>query len=103
MKKKFEWSKLFCGIIAGIFGAFSLWSIAEYYSLAQMAIMAGSMLMPDATVAVTCITVVIGSLLSYFLYQFGLKNSRNKYGIDSDGNPYKQKIEYESVDEDIQG
>ena len=76
MKKKFEWSKLFCGIIAGIFGAFSLWSIAEYYSLAQMAIMAGSMLMPDATVAVTCITVVIGSLsIASITFLLDKKNS----------------------------
>ena len=104
-KKKFEWSKMLCGIITAVFGGFSMWSIYEYYHLAQMAIMAGSMLMPDATVAVTCITVVIGSLLSYFLYQFGLKNSRNKYGVDSEGNPYKQKIEYEEIpnEEEAQG
>lgn len=30
--------------------------------------------------------------MSYLMYQFGLKNSRNKFGIDSDGNPYKQNI-----------
>ena len=108
MKKKFEWSKLLSAIITAIFGGFSLWSIYEYYSLAQLAIATGASLLPDPTIAVTCITVVIGALLSYFLYQFGLKNSRNKYGIDNEGNPFKQKIEYEeayepSNDEEAQG
>lgn len=97
--KKFEWSKFISAIVTALFGGFSLWSIYEYYSLTQLAITTGSMLLPDPTIAVTCITVVIGALLSYFLYQFGLKNSRNKYGIDNEGNPYKQKIEYESENE----
>ena len=108
MKKKFEWSKLLSAIVTAIFGGFSLWSIYEYYSLTQLAIATGASLLPDPTIAVTCITVVIGALLSYFLYQFGLKNSRNKYGIDNEGNPFKQKIEYEEVyepsnDEEAQG
>lgn len=49
-------------------------------------------LYPDASVAVKSLEIVVGGLLSYCLYQFGLKNSRNKYGVDSDGNPYKQKL-----------
>jgi hypothetical protein len=28
--------------------------------------------------------------MSYLLYQMGLKNSRNKYGIDSEGQPFKR-------------
>ena len=46
--------------------------------------------MPDATLAVTSVTTVLGALMSYLLYQAGLKNSRNKYGIDSDGQPFKK-------------
>ncbi len=49
-------------------------------------------LYPDASVAVKSLEIVVGGLLSYCLYQFGLKNSRNKYGVDADGNPYKQKL-----------
>lgn len=94
-QKKTEWSKIISGFITALFGGFSLWSIYKYYQLAQMAIITGAVVLPDPTIAVTCITVVIGALLSYFLYQFGLKNSRNKYGVDAEGNPYKQKIEYE--------
>ena len=104
MKKKIiEWSKLLSGIVIGIFGGFSLWSIYKYYSLTEQAILAGAMLLPDPTIAVTCITVVIGALLSYFLYQFGLKNSRNKYGVDSEGQPYQQKVEYQSTEEINEG
>lgn len=91
-KKKIEWSKIFSGIIAASFGGFSLWSIVEYYRLMKLAIETNSMNMPDATIAVTCITVVIGALLSYLLYQLGLKNSRNKYGIGSDGQPFQNNI-----------
>ena len=56
--------------------------------------------MPDATLAVTAMSVVVGALLSYLLYQMGLKNSRNKYGIDEDGQPFKSKVDVEpSVEE----
>ena len=34
-KKKIEWSKIFSGLTAGLFGGFSLWSIYKYYALAQ--------------------------------------------------------------------
>ena len=105
-KKKIEWSKLISGIVISLFGGFSLWSIYEYYSLVREAILVGSMIIPDPIIATTCITVVIGALLSYFLYQFGLKNSRNKYGVDDSGQPYKQMIDYQSVEnynEEAQG
>lgn len=49
--------------------------------------------MPDPSVAVQSLITVIGAVLSYCLYQFGLKNSRNKYGVDSDGQPYKTDAE----------
>ena len=50
--------------------------------------------MPDPTLATQCVVTIVGSFLSYLLYQFGLKNSRNKYGIDADGQPFKTYEEY---------
>ena len=98
-KKKGEWSKRICGLIAFSFGAFALWCGWEYYQLAQRAIELNS-IMPDATLAVTAMSVVVGALLSYLLYQMGLKNSRNKYGIGDDGQPFKSKVDVEpSVEE----
>lgn len=90
-KKKIEWSKFFCSLIAISFGVFSIWCGYEYYRLSLIAIEMGTML-PDSSLAVTCVTVVIASLLSYLLYQMGLKNSRNKYGIDENGQPFKEKF-----------
>ena len=92
-KKKFEWSKLFAGTIAFVFGIYGLWCGYEYYRLTQLAIETFGP-MPDATLAVTCASVVLSSLLSYCLYQLGLKNSRNKYGIDANGEPFKIESEY---------
>ena len=98
-KKKAEWSKKLCGLIAFGFGAFALWCGYKYYQLAAEAIKLNS-IMPDATLAVTAMSVVVGALLSYLLYQMGLKNSRNKYGIGEDGQPFKSKVDVEtSVEE----
>lgn len=99
-KKKTEWSKKLCGLVAFFFGAFALWCGYEYYELAHEAIILNSV-MPDATLAVTAMSVVVGALLSYLLYQMGLKNSRNRYGIDEDGQPFKSKVYMEdAVEED---
>ena len=87
-RKKKEWSKRFASLVAGAFGVFGIWSAVRYYELVELAINTQSVVVPDATVAVTCITTVIASLLSYLLYQGGLKNSRNKYGIDEYGQPF---------------
>ena len=92
-KKRFEWSKVFSTVTAFGFGVFGIWSAVRYYDLAELAITTQSSNMPDASVAVTCIQVVIASLLSYLLYQAGLKHSRNKYGVDSDGQPFETKID----------
>lgn len=91
--KKVEFSKLLCGIIAAVIGLVAVYAILRYYSLTKLAIETGSAVTPDATLAVTCVSMLLGAFLSYCLYQFGLKNSRNKYGIDSDGQPYRHKIE----------
>lgn len=82
MKKKFEWSKFVCGLIV-------LYGIANGI-IYNIAIFMDKM--PDSALAVQSITTIIGGYMSYLLYQFGLKNSRNKFGIDGDGNPYSQKI-----------
>lgn len=100
-KKKAEWSKKLCTIIAFGFGAFALWCGFEYYVLAARAIELNSV-MPDPTLAVTSMSIVIGALLSYLLYQMGLKNSRNKYGIDENGQPFKSKVDIEPSIEEIE-
>lgn len=46
---------------------------------------------PDATVACTGMVEMIAPVLAYCVYQAKLKDSRNKYGIDSDGIPFSQK------------
>ena len=78
MKKKFEWSKLICGLII-------LYGIANgvVYNVAVFMDK-----MPDSALAVQSIITIVGGYMSYLMYQFGLKNSRNKFGIDSDGVPY---------------
>lgn len=91
-KRKPEWSKIFSTATAFAFGAFGIWSAVRYYNLAELAITTQSVNMPDASIAVTCIQIVIASLLSYLLYQAGLKNSRNKYGIDAEGQPFETEI-----------
>lgn len=89
-KKKIEWSKILCGLVAFGFGGFAVWLGIEYYELSRLAIETGGV-GPDPTLAVTAMSVVIGAILSYLLYQMGLKNSRNKYGIDENGQPFKSK------------
>ena len=81
-KKKFEWSKFFCGLIV-------LYGIANgvIYNIAMFMDKA-----PDSALAVQSVTTIVGGYMSYLFYQFGLKNSRNKFGIDSDGQPYSQRI-----------
>jgi uncharacterized protein YacL len=96
---KVEFSKLLCGLIALIIGAVAIYAIARYYALMQLAIEYNSTAAPDATLAVTCVSVLLGAFLSYCLYQFGLKNSRNKYGVNTDGIPYQEQIKslYEEI------
>lgn len=86
-KKKVEWSKVITGIVILFFAGYGIWSGIRYYQLCVMAIEKDSM-MPDATLAVTCVTTILAALMSYCLYQWGLKNSRNKYGVDSEGEPF---------------
>ena len=88
-RQKAEWSKVFAGLIAFSFGGFGIWATIRYYSLIELAIETQSPIVPDASLPVAFVTIVIAALMSYLLYQAGLKNSRNKYGIDSEGQPFK--------------
>ena len=80
--KRVEWSKFVCGllIVYGIANGI-LYNVAVFMDK-----------VPDSALAVQSVATIIGGYMSYLLYQFGLKNSRNKFGIDSEGNPYSQKI-----------
>ena len=82
MKKKFEWSKVICGLII-LYGIANgvLYNIAVFMDK-----------MPDSSLAVQSVTTIIGGYMSSLLYQFGLKNSRNKFGVDNEGTPYRQKV-----------
>lgn len=94
--KKMEWSKKFAGFMALALGVYGIWCGVKYYQLCELAIEYNS-IMPDATLAVTSVSTVLASLMSYLLYQMGLKNSRNKYGIDENGQPFKKKNTDEPV------
>lgn len=82
MKSKFEWSKFVCGLIV-LYGVANgvVYNIAVFMDKC-----------PDSSLAVQSVTTIIGGYMSYLMYQFGLKNSRNKFGIDSEGNPYCQDV-----------
>lgn len=86
------------GVVIFAFGFYGIWCGIEYYRLSKLAIENNST-PPDAILAVTCVTTVLASLLSYCLYQFGLKNSRNKYGIGEDGEPYNKHISFDDDEE----
>lgn len=98
-KKKVEWSKLITGSVIVSFGLYGVWCGIEYYRLSKLAI-ENNATPPDAILAVTCVTTVLASLLSYCLYQWGLKNSRNKYGINENGEPYNTTISFDENEND---
>ena len=100
--KKIEFSKVLCGFAFVALLILGVWMVVRYYNLAQVAIESGSVNMPDAALPIAGVSMIIAPIASYVLYQFGMKNSRNKYGVDADGVPYKQKVEYESVEESEQ-
>jgi len=43
------------------------------------------------SVTIALITQIMVACISYLLYQYRLKNSRNVYGIDKDGVPFDSK------------
>lgn len=87
MKKEFS-QKLVVAVVI-----FACLCVAAYY----IAIFAGKAC--DSAIGVTALGTIVGGVLSYLLYQLGLKNSRNRYGIDTDGQPFRTKIEEEENDD----
>lgn len=83
-RKKFEWSKFITTIVCIICTFISIWCIYTYFELCKLAIMYNAMSMPDATLPVTSITALLGSILSYLIYQATLKNSLNKNKLNID-------------------
>ena len=81
-KKKTEYSKIICAVIM-IYGI--LTGVLYYAAVFDDK-------MPDAQLATQSVITILGANLSYNFYQLGLKNSRNKYGINENGEPFKQKI-----------
>ena len=104
-KKKIEFSKIVTAVVITIFASIAVWSMGAYYTLVKLAIQSGNEILPDATLPVTCITTILGAVISYCLYQFGLKANRNKYGIDEDGQPFEEKVElryFPATEEEIE-
>jgi hypothetical protein len=56
---------------------------------------------PDATVACTGIVEMIAPVLGYYIYHAKLKDSRNKYGIASDGTPYDKPQADAPIEPDV--
>lgn len=99
--KKTEWSKVITGVVIIGIGVYGIWCGIEYYTLAKLAIKYNTA-MPDVALAVTCVTTVIASLLSYCTYNAFLKNSLNKYGLTKDeGGVIKSLVNNDSTDEII--
>jgi hypothetical protein len=89
--KHIEFSKLMCMVASPAFFAVGVWMIWRYYALVEYAISSGSSVAPDAALPIAGITFIFSPLVSYLVYQFGLKNSRNKYGVDAEGQPYQRQ------------
>jgi uncharacterized membrane protein (DUF485 family) len=47
----------------------------------------------NETVTIALITEVVAVQMGYLTYQYGLKSSRDKYGIDKDGVPFENREE----------
>ena len=75
MKKKIEISKLLCGLILAVSGGVGIYTIIKYFSLVEYAIAMGAQVIPDGTVPVAAISIIVSAFVSYCMYQFGLKNS----------------------------
>jgi FtsH-binding integral membrane protein len=72
-KKLIIWLIIFCAL--GIIASYVL----AFYEKQNV----------NDTVTVALITTIMGACVSYLIYQFKLKDSRNKHGIDENGKPIK--------------
>lgn len=86
--RKKEFSKIMCVAGSMAFCILGVWMIWKYYSLTELAILSESSVVPDATLPISGIASILVPFVSYLIYQFKLKNSRNKYGISENGIPY---------------
>lgn len=82
MNKKIETSKILCVVVM----VFSFLGAATCFVLAFLD--KGSVC---ETLAITMFSGGVIDVLGYLTYQGTMKNSRNKYGIDSNGVPYYLK------------
>ena len=92
-KSKKEFSKIMCVVASLVFVIVGIWMIWRYYSLVELSINVDSANVPDASLPIAGITSILVPFISYLLYQFKLKNSRNKYGISESGVPYSMPEE----------
>ena len=91
-KKKAEFSQRVCAIAALAFFFLGVWMVWRYYALVEVAINSEAAVVPDAALPIAGVTCIVSPIVSYLVYQFGLKNSRNKYGVDESGEPYVREI-----------
>lgn len=87
-EKKIEFSKILCTTAFVVFLFIGCWMVYRYYDLMGIAIEQDSSAMPDASLPIAGITFILAPIISYLTYQAGLKNSRNKYGVDENGQPF---------------
>ena len=92
-----EFSKIFGVGITIVAVDIGIWILVKYFSLMELAITAGNGVAPDVGLAITAVTAMIVPNIAYEAYQGFLKNSRNKHGVDKDGNPHAKKTENEEV------
>lgn len=90
---KLEFSKAACSAAFLVFLLLGIWMVYRYYSLVKLAIVSGSGVLPDAALPIAGISFILAPLISYLMYQAGLKTSRNKYGVDESGQPFKRNME----------
>ena len=90
--KRVEFSKLIAGTTILILSIVAIYSVIDFNITQRIAIQKGASLTPVPEVAVECIRGILVTILIYCSYQFGNKNSRNKYGIDVDGVPYLSTV-----------
>lgn len=83
-----EFSKIAFVIVAAIIFIVAIYSVIDYYILCRLAINTGSTTIPDCALPVASVGSLLLLYLQYCLYQFGLKNSRNKYKVDEKGIPF---------------